>query len=135
MGAQNFILPIERAAWLWTKKEKSYFVPVPKTGVTERKYVCAWCCTCVVHALFRRSSDVVKALEVLDSFEFESHDLTLAVRRGPVGKRLVELAANNVEKGAKDAISDKAFDGGRETLDKVFRVGDDDLKNSTCLVA
>ena len=132
MCAQNLILRIERAAWLWTKREKSCIVPVPKTGVSERKYVCAWCCTCVVHALFRRSSEVEKAVEVLDSIEYKDHELAIAVKRGPVGQKLVEFAAISVERGKKDAVSDKAFEGGKETAEKMVR-NDGDLKNSTCL--
>ena len=131
MCAQNLIFRIERAAWLWTKREKSCIVPVPKTGVSERKYVCAWCCTCVVHALLRRSSSKVeKAVEVLDSMW--DHELAIAVKRGPVGRKLVDFAATTVERGKKDAVTDKAFEGGRETAEKMVR-NDGDLKNSTCL--
>ena len=132
MCAQDVILRIERAAWLWTKREKSCIVPVPKTGVSERTYVCAWCCTCAVHALFRRSSEVEKAVEVLDSREYKDHDLAIAVKRGCVGQKLVGLAAISVERGKKDAVSDKAFEGGRETAEKMVRNGGG-LKNSTCL--
>ena len=118
MCAQNLILRIERAAWLWTKREKSLIVPVPKTGASERTYVCAWCCTCVVHALFRRSYEVEKAVEVLDSREYKDHDLAIAVKRGRVGQKLVDLAAISVERGKKDAVSDKAFEGGKDAAEK-----------------
>ena len=108
---------------MWTKSEKSYIVLVPKTGVSERKYVCVWCCTCVAHTLFRRSlyvldSKVEKAVEVLDSIEYTDHELAIAVKRGPVGRKLVDFAATIVERGKKDAVSDKAFEGGKETAEK-----------------
>ena len=41
----NIFVRIDRAAWPWTKKKQILLVHGPKTGVSERKYVCAVICS------------------------------------------------------------------------------------------